>query len=228
MNFGVYQQTIKLRHEVGVKVQYFQRGYHHGNLFKEVSEIVKTARESIYIVNSFTPVLIEKEAVETIQERAKYYKTLIEQVRGNRNLKYERLLQLSEGQSVKNMAADKEFIEHLHEMLQEKNASSDRIRLLKVEAKRQINFVLIDGKYLILENNEITDEKKVRMHGIFVIEDSQGRITDHFERIFSNIKNDYNKGALSIYDLPRLVKHIESHPSATIAVEQVLDVVPNW
>jgi hypothetical protein len=67
-------------------------------------------------------------------------------------------------------------------MLARRDKEGLPIELIKVDARRLITFILVDGKYLVWVINELEDERN-RMHGIFIIEDPRREITSHFIKL---------------------------------------------
>ena len=205
MFFLLFQEVNEIRHSVGINVTYIERKNDRANLFKRAKGIIQTAQESILVVTSFMKEGDIAKDQEAILERDEYYDALIDKVIESKGkITYQRILQIKEGQEVRELVESKEYQRHLHRMLDEKEGHPGLpIGLLKVPAKRVTTFVLIDGKYLIWQINELIDTDTMRMHGIFIIEDPQKEITGPFMKFFEDLKLDA-RGAVRRDELPPL------------------------
>ncbi len=199
------QRIDEMKRGLGIKVSYLERQHNSANLFSRAREIVNMAEESILVLNSPTYESEEDDDTgEAAKERAQYYESILNRVRtGSGKIRYERLLQIHNEQDLKSIAIRKEYNKHLNRMLDEQHKSPNlHIHLLKVQARRLATFVLIDNKYLIWESNEFVDAQKIRMHGVFIIEDPSREITRHFYTFFDDLRL-LNKGPVTRDDLSK-------------------------
>jgi hypothetical protein len=211
---------------VGIKIRYVERDDRKERvgrkyIFEEAKNVVTRAEESIFVVNSFvfetTPKISPgaRHVVDSYEEE--YYDALLAHVI-RKDLRYERILQLREGQKVQDLVdfpIDDGLAKHLHEMLTEKERrKNDKISLKKVPANRFTTFVLVDKTHLIWQINELVRMKstdsgevieKLQMQGIFIIEDPRMEITQHFKKFFIRLRNDPFEKAVELRELPQRI-----------------------
>ncbi len=203
IGFMVYRLTEyidELRHNVGIRIRYFDRErYSRETVFEEATKIINQAKQSIFVLNSFLP---EKSA-DVSESRDSYYESLIERaVKGG--VVYKRFLQLSDSQTVADVTKDSAYLKHYYRILEEKDKNPrSQLSLKKTPAKRLSTFVLVDNENLIWQINEPLPSGVMQMHGIFIIQDPRGEITQHFRAYIDKAEDD-DYGAVKRSELPPL------------------------
>lgn len=200
----VVKHTDELRHNVGLRIMYFDRDRHgRATLFSEARKVVEKAKHTIFVLNSaITEVSEEEDEKEetVLQERDKYYETLLD--RAINGVTYERVIQLKKGQSVSRSVKDKGYIRHFHRIFDVKGEHQNApIGLIKAPAKRLSTFVLVDNEILIWQIDEVLESGNIRMHGIFIIQDPRHEITQHFRAFAESAKRE-SFGAVQRSELP--------------------------
>jgi hypothetical protein len=216
MVWRTFQLTEELRNNVGVKIMYVDRDrYGRANVFAEARKIVEKAEHSIFVLNSFlgetpedtddradAPEAIKRQRRKVIQERDKYYETMLE--RALDGVIYERILQVREGQKLATVAKDEGYRRHFYRILEEKEKNPKlQLGLLKAPAKRLSTFVLVDDENLIWQINEVLPSGDIQMQGVFIIQDPRREITQHFKTFIQNARRD-SFGAVQYHELPPL------------------------
>lgn len=186
---------------VGIRVTYIDRdsGGDRRIVFQRAKNIIENAQESILILNSFIA-----EQSSTSEEGITYYQTLIRKAR--EGVKYERILQLQEGDSVTSIIeGDHAYIQHFHDMLHAKESNRQlKMALRKAKAKYMTTFVLVDTTKLLWQVNEIADGKGMRMRGIFIFDDPRQEITQYFKDFFDQIAFDNETVPIKHDELPNV------------------------
>lgn len=218
MLLQMVKHTDDLRHNIGLRIMYFDRDRHsRATLFSEARKIIEKAKNSIFVLNSILPETPENEEDMpemskwqnqlTIQERDRYYESLVE--RAGEGVTYERIIQLRSDQSVQDVAKDKGYIKHFHRVLEIKDKNGNLpIGLIKAPAKRLSTFVLVDDEVLIWQINEVLKSGGVQMHGIFIIQDPRHEITQHFRAFVESAKRE-SFGAIHREELPAILQDKE-------------------
>jgi|YNPNPStandDraft_1061719.scaffolds.fasta_scaffold46318_2 hypothetical protein len=202
----VAKHIDELRHNVGLRIVYFDRDRHgRAALFSEARKVVEKAKHTIFVLNSVITEVSEEdeEKDETVlQERDRYYETLLD--RAINGVTYERVIQLKKGQSVAKSIKDKGYIRHFHRIFEVKDENQRApIGLIKAPARRLSTFVLIDDETLIWQINEILESGDMQMNGIFIIQDPRHEITQHFRAFAESAKRE-SLGAVQRSELPPL------------------------
>jgi len=215
MILQMVKYTDDLRHNIGLRILYFDRDRHsRATLFSEARKIIEKAKNSIFVLNSILPETPENEedTIETsiwqnqltIQERDRYYESLVE--RASEGVTYERIIQLMSEQSVQDVVKDKGYIKHFHRVLDIKDKNNNLpIGLIKAPAKRLSTFVLVDDEVLIWQINEVLKSGGVQMHGIFIIQDPRHEITQHFRAFVESAKRE-SYGAIHREEVPAILQ----------------------
>jgi len=196
MVFILIQYVQELRKRFDITIKYIDRQTDgQATLFREAMKVIKRSQKRILILNSFIPEIEAKEDTDAEMKvareaREEYYKAILDRVDKSQEVVYERLLQIEENMSVKDMVQNTGYNEHFHDLIEVRDKGCSRIGFQKVPAKRLTTFVLVDDIYLIWQINELVSgsPKQMQMHGIFIIEDYRGDIIKPFEQFFEAIK----------------------------------------
>lgn len=202
----IVQNTNELRHNVGLKISYFDRDRHgRSTLFSEARKVVEKAERTIFVLNSVITEVSEEDDEEdetVLRERDRYYESLLD--RAINGVTYERVIQLKKGQSVSKSVKDRGYIRHFHRIFDVKSERPNLpVGLIKAPAKRLSTFVLVDDETLIWQINEVLESDNIRMHGIFIIQDPRHEITQHFRAFAESAKRE-SFGAVQRNELPPL------------------------
>ena len=76
----------------------------------------------------------------------------------------------------------------------------------------EFDVIIDDGKHEFISNLNFFKESihKLKSGGIFIVEDLTVSTYDSFERIFSNLKNEYSLDYIKLLNLPNSNNHIDN------------------
>jgi hypothetical protein len=184
----------ELDRKVAIEIKYMDRDNSEMAMYQEFKNLVMKAQRSIFVVNSY---LVEHSAKfdtnkETEKARDEYYDALLRKAQGG--IKYKRIVQFKrDGSTFREMALNKDHDNHFRLMLKlmgQKPQDID-IELKKAEARRLSTFLLIDDQHLIWQINEVLmdddNNEDLRLHGAFIINDPQKKITNHFQKYYDSL-----------------------------------------
>ena len=199
----LYQLMYRLYNKVGIKVRYVEND-EFGKIYQACNKILERATRSVYVVNSYIyeshePRGTKKQQEIVNAEREKYYNILMKKSK-EQNIDYVRIVQTSpNGEPLADAFEDALLFDHLAAM----NACMDgetnisTVTLLKAPATRLNTYIIVDGKTLIWQVNEVKFDEtspngRLNLQGAFIFHDPQTKIIEQFLKFFDKLRNQAN------------------------------------
>jgi hypothetical protein len=165
-----------------------------GQLFTLCKNIIENATHSIFALNSWRE---EQSIGEQPEFRAAYFRALMDAYQGRDDFEYQRLVQLNPVEHdyqvplLIKKTFDESYIKHFREMLQAKSKrpGPHKINVTIVPPRFPSTFVIIDGKHLLWQLNEVDEtkpigvdsKKRFKMRGVVYVYDPHGDFIKNFQ-----------------------------------------------
>jgi hypothetical protein len=167
---------------------YDTHGSSRDSLFEEITRIVSGAQRDILALNWYG-----EERDQDLPARDRYFSVLIEKAS---SLEYKRLIQSASydranGAPPISQEFEESYVNHFKAMIatqrEQKKAGKFRIELMVVPPYVPSTFLIVDGKYLVWQLNELAhhdSREQWKIRGAIIVHDQGGRFIEHFVDTF--------------------------------------------
>lgn len=224
---GLAAKLDKMVSSAGITIKYFDRekdGY--AAVFEEATRAVLSAQKRILAVNSYMAedlegfcshekaqfatdaAGMEARRKDFCAKRNAYFRAIGDFVSANKHIDFYRIVQRSSRPHtppLAHIARDDSYFAHISQMLEVAETNRRRVGVFSCEPQRELTFLLIDSTVLVLQINEFADPDRVRMHGLFIIEDHTGTLAAEFENTYTTLSNQATPVSLADLSAARSV-----------------------
>jgi hypothetical protein len=158
------------------------------DIYGRATEEVKKANETIDIFTSYL-LEVDIEDAEAQREQEEYFSTLLSLVGDvNGKLRYRRIVQTEKTNPLETSLRERQaesYLKHILDM-RKRYRNGQKVHLKYIDGRRPTTFVIIDNKKLLWQINQIGRGGKMEIYGMFIIEDPDKRLLQHFRDEFDH------------------------------------------
>jgi hypothetical protein len=169
-----------------------KRGDHKGLSYKAIQKYIEAANKSLIFVDSW----VESSTYSKSKERKDYYRAIEERIRKHLDSDrsesdwfYQRIVQLPDGMSPKDIAQDTVYADHLEECAKlEEKGTTGTIFVGTAKPFTHTHFAIIDDLYFV--QPILTERGKQQIldrHGVIIYTDVERRLVTEYKQILRSL-----------------------------------------
>jgi hypothetical protein len=169
-----------------------KRGDHKGLSYKAIQKYIEAANKSLIFVDSW----VESSTYSKSKERKDYYRAIEERIRKHLDSDrsesdwfYQRIVQLPDGMSPKDIAKDTVYADHLEECAKlEEKGTTGTIFVGTAKPFTHTHFAIIDDLYFV--QPILTERGKQQIldrHGVIIYTDVERRLVTEYKQILRSL-----------------------------------------